>query len=342
MEHGYGAFLAAALLASDAAAQAAAPDVGGWVRARYAQSDDVDVAGDDLGGFQLDNVRLNIGATVLPGATLTFAFEGGDPLTSDSTGSGLGLLDAYATIRISEHLAVSAGRYSSTVLWRTSLPERDLLFLERSFLGETWDGRDAGAEISGSLGPVRAWAGVQNGLDGAGDDLALDVCACWTPIGEPTLDESRISHLDDETMTLSLAWFDDASAGDGSALAAGLHAGWQRWGANLEIVEFEDDLRPAPVVNPATGAIVPGAISPAGAETSWGLTVGCVLVPERWEAGVRWQDLGDQAGTTLQSVVLNRHFAGPAARWTLQIDSSDSDDPALEIDVLSLGMTVGI
>jgi hypothetical protein len=324
------------------------PKVSGWLRARYASSSDVDVdtaaPGDqDLGGFNLDNARLIVSGDAWDGFTYTISVEGGDPAVIDaSSGSGIGLLDAYAGVRIGDFATASIGRFSSTVLWRTAIEERKLLFLDRSFLGEVWDGRDVGVELTGRLGKLDWWAAAQNGADSTADDLALSACVAFHILGDSLdLEEGVLELGDAHHLTASACWYDDQSFSDGTAVGGGLHYARGRLGIDAEIVDHDDDIRPAPAMNRATGAVIPTVYAATGVDTPWDATVSWLLVRDRWEVAARWQDLDDAAETTVGSVAVNRYVRGHDVKWTVQFDSSKSDDATLGADVLSAGLTVG-
>jgi hypothetical protein len=334
---------------SVAVRDAAAPSIHGWIRSRYASSGDVDTdagsAGDqDLGGFDLDVARLVLGGEVGSDHSYTIALEAGDPLTADASTSGgqVGLLDAYAVVRVGESVTATVGRFSSTFLWRTSTEERKLLFLDRSFLGEAWDGRDVGVEFAGAFQRLNWWAAAQNGADGVENDLALSACACYQLLGEGLYTEEGTYGLGDaQHLSVSLAVFDDQSLDEGSAVGAGVFYARERWYAEVDVNDFADDLRPTPMINPATGTLVPSSASAAGAETPWGGTVAWMIDPGRWELALRLQDIDDAADTSSASVGASYYVAGHDAKWTLQLERSDSDDAALEADVLAIGLTVG-
>jgi hypothetical protein len=327
------------------------PDFFGWIRSRWAMSEDVDAssaAGDqDLGGFNLDSVRLGLSGEIRPGYGYTLSFEAGDALVSDAGGAGGGgtvsLFDAYASIKLGERAGLTVGRFSATVLWNTGVEERRLLFLDRSFLDESWDGRDVGFELTGSAGPFNAWAAIQNGANGAGQDVAFSARASVHLLGDSLYSREGALGLapDEQHLTLGVGWFDDQALDDGDALGADLVFAKGRWSAVAEIVDHGRDIAPTPSLNPATGAVLPGSASATGAETPWSATVGYLLVPDKWELGLRWQQLDDDADTTAASAAINRYVAGHDAKWTLQLDTIDSDDPALEADTLAVGLTVG-
>ena len=337
------------LASSDAPAQAPARmAVSGWIRTRYADSNEVDSdpgspGTQELGGFNLDSAHIVLTASPAEGYGFTISLEGGDELVADSTSSDMGLVDAYASVRFNEWVSASIGRFSSTFLWNTCVEERCLLFLDRSFLDEHWDGRDVGIELSGAVRRFNWWAAFQNGADGAGHDSALSARASFHVLGEALLAQECCQALPsvDEHLTVGVCWFDDTELDEGSAVGADVLFLKDRWSVVAELVDFGEDLQPGLLLNPSTGALIPAGLSTVGADTPWGLTVGYLLVPDRWELGVRLQDLDDGADTVALGAAVHRYVAGHNAKWTAQVDTADSDDPALDAVTLAIGLTVG-
>jgi len=332
-----------------AAPASAGATVGGWIRTRYANSGDVDAdpstaAQEDLGGFNLDNARLVITGSPIEGWGFTLSLEGGDDLVADSSSSDVGVVDAYASVRFNDWVSASIGRFSSTVLWNTCVEERCLLFLDRSFLDEFWDGRDIGVELSGAVQRFNWWAAAQNGTDGAGDDCALSARASFHVLGDGLIAQECCQALPsgEEHLTVGVCWFDDTELDEGSAVGADVLFLKDRWSVVAEIVDFGDDLQPGLMLIPSTGALIPSGLTATGADTPLSLTVGYLLVPDEWELGVRVQDLDDDADTFALGAAVNRYLAGHNAKWTAQVDSADSDDPALDAVTFAVGLTVGV
>lgn len=331
-------------LAADARPADSTSTLSRWMQSRFAYSGEVDTSGapgdQDLAGFQIDSARLAWTWTPARDVSGTISVEAGDPAISDSSAPGVGLLDAYASVKLAQHVGVSIGRLSQTVLWSSSLDENRRILLDRSFLGEVLDGRDVGVELSASLGRWNAWIAVQNGSDLAGDGLGLSGRLSCSVLGaELPAREGGIAAPDGEHLTVGLAWFDDTDLDDGTLLAADSFFTSGRWGASAEWVDFGDDVRPLPVVNASTGAVVPSVAGAAGAQSAWNATVGFVLEPDAWEIAARWQDLDDTAETTLGTLGVARH-AG-SARWVLQYTHAHSDDMSLDGGAFAVGIFVG-
>lgn len=323
------------------------PTIDGWIRTRYANSGDVDTdtvtpGSQDLGGFNLDNARVSITGQAAEGHAYTISFEAGDAAISDAAGTGVALLDAYASIAVGDWASVSIGRFSATFLWSSGIEDRRLMFLDRGFLGEVWDGRDVGFELSGAVDRFNWWAAVQNGSDSMADEYALSSRLSVHVLGESLCGMEGCHGLgDDEHLTIGVAWFDDTGLDDGTAVGADALFAKGRWSSIAEIVDFDDDVRPGAAINTSTGAVIPSAASVTGAETPWNVSVGYMLAPDEWEIAARYQDLDDDDETTVATAALDRYVAGHDARWTLQFDHADSDAAALEVDVWAVGLTVG-
>lgn len=339
-------------LTASLAQPSATPSIGGWIRTRYANAGDVDTdtvapGSQDLGGFNLDSARLFITGRAADGYGYTLSAEGGDGAISDAAGASvasdvLSLLDAYASVTLGDRGSASIGRFSATFLWSSGIEDRRLMFLDRGFLGEAWDGRDVGFELSGSVDRFNWWAAVQNGSDSTADEYALSSRLSYHVLGEGLRGVEGCNGLgDDEHLTIGVAWFDDTGLDDGTAVGADALFAKGRWSGIAEIVDFDDDVRPGAAINPSTGAVIPSAASITGAETPWNVSVGYMLAPEEWEIAARYQDLDDDDETTVVTAALDRYITGHDAQWTLQFDHVSSDAAALEADVWAVGLTVG-
>ncbi len=326
------------------------PQISGWLRARYATSSDIDLDTDasgnqDLGGFNLDSVRLNIGGAAGGGYSYWLSLEAGNQALLD-TGSArsVALYDAYATVPLGEHAQVIMGRFSSNFLWSTNIEERNLLFLDRTLAGENTDNRDLGVEFSGAVDRFNWWAAVQNGSDGVADEVALSGRASYRVFGEPfSMQEGGCDPTADATqLVVGAGYFDDPNLDEGTALGADVWFFHLPFSAYAEVVDWDDGIRPLPAIDPISGTLVPSGAGAAGCETSTSLTLGYVLSPSRWEIAARWQDLDDSADTSVLSAALDRYIAGHDTKWTLQLDTSSSDDPALEAVTIALGLTIGL
>jgi hypothetical protein len=340
---------AAALSALSASAGGTGATLGGWIRARYANSSDVDTdpiaaGSQDLGGFSIDSMRLIFSGQAPGNWAYYMSVEGGHQGLLDTGNSGLTVMDACATVPLGDNCQVVVGRFGANFLWSANIEERNLVFLDRNYATEDTDNRDQGFEFQGWIGSFNWWAAMQNGADGAGDKLALSGRASWRVIGDAALclQEGCCLPTGAETqLVVGAACFDDANFGDGTAIAGDVWFAHAPWTAYAEVVNFGDDIRPVPGIDALTGTLIPVVNGPTGSKTTASLTVAYMLSPARWEVAARAQDLDDGANTTIYSAAVNRYIAGHNAKWTVQFDTSHSDVAALEADTLAFGLTVG-
>lgn len=276
-------------------------------------------------------------------ACLHGELRGRSSAVSDATGSDVALLDAFAAVQLGDWASASIGRFGSTVLWNAGVEERRLLFLDRSFLDEVWDGRDVGVELSGAIEQFNWWAAAQNGADGPAEELGLSARASYHLLGESLCGREGVQGLepDEQHFTVGVGWFDDTSLDEGTVVGADLIFAKGRWSGVAEIVDFEDDIRPSPSINASTGTLIPSGSAANGAQTPWSATVGYLIASDAWEIAARLQDLDDDAETSVFSAAITWYVDGYDAKWMVQVDSSESDDGALEVGAIALGLTVG-
>jgi hypothetical protein len=321
------------------------PHLSGFLRGRFAWSRDVDASANpgrqELAGFTLDNVRLQLDGKAGAGVAYRVSLEAGDQAQYDTFGGpGVDLLDAYATIDLCPNAQLMVGQFCSAFLWGCCNSERDLLFLDRTFIDENWDNRDVGAQLVLTADRLHGWVAAQNGFDGQGSKQAYTARVAFDAFGEGTCTSEGRCGVDGDRLTLGAGWFDDIDLDKGRVVAADAHGVLGAFSAQAEIADYERDMRPGVAVNPATGALLPGTPTTTAAHRPWNATAAWLVVPDRWEVALRWQDLDDDAHTRIVSAGLNDYVAGREMRWTLQVDSAKSDDPALDVDAVSLGFTL--
>ncbi len=335
--------------------------IGGFIRTSYANSGDASfappssgVSGNDLGGFLINNARLNATATV-GDVSVHMSFEGGaTPTTAngvvgslaafagsldfgllrgvESAGS-LTVLDAFAKWNINEMFAVDMGQFRSPFLASAQIDENNLLFIPRTIGGNIWDFRDQGVMATGNYDMLDWQFAIQNGLDQAGDDLAwtaavqVDLMGGQAPLTEGAYGMDQGSHLglsggyyqDDDTLVDDVAAFN---------LAGAFHSG--PFYAGVEIVDYDDF---------AVGGV------PTVDATMWTAEASFMLVPDQFEAAARYEDTDDTDDTKVLTLGVNYYMSGHAAKWQFNyIDVSDDDNTAasLEGDAFVIGLTASV
>lgn len=320
--------------------------VGGFIKSSYQNSSDVSgfisPNGDnnDLGGFSLDNARLELHAETvdyslklqLEGSTSAgadFGPGGANLLGTVSNADGVAVLDAYAAWNATDMVKVQLGNFRPPFLGSSMIDENNLLFIDRSVNGEFWDFRDLGAQVGGTWEQV-SWAiAAMNGGDAQGDELALSGRIAFDALGtDPSpMSEGAYGVGDEDHLTLGLGHYtDDDNTDDFSA--TGFDARYARgaFSVGAEVVDYDDGAQPLI----------------GGGETPWSIFASFMLSPDQWEIAVRYEDLDDTNDTTRATAGLNYYMGGHNAKWQLNFATTDSDNNAAEIDVIALALVVGV
>ena len=298
---------------------------GAWARASYSTSSDIAVGGNDLGGFSIDNIRLNVNGT--RGTWAFFAsIEGSDDpgagyFGNTGVGADLTILDAMVSTNVTDQIKFSAGQFRHPFLGSALIDENHLLFLDRTINGEAWDSRDQGIMFSGSYDQLGWWISGLNGNDGTADEYAFTGRVAFNALGTGAgqSHEGAYGAGAESNLTIAGAISDDGSFDNGQAFAIEAAFTQSALSGGFEMVDYDDDI---------------------GDATPWSATVGYMFQPDVWEAAIRYEDFDDTADSNMITLGLNRYIDGHNAKWGVNYSTIDSD--AGDADVIAAGMTVGI
>lgn len=318
--------------------------VSAFIKASYGNSGDIQVGGNDLGGFALNNARINFTGSVgdyslfiaLEGASGSPGIFGGGLGGVTSVGGPVGVLDAIASVNITDQIKGSMGQFRPAFLASSLRSEDNLLFINRTAQGDTWSFRDQGVMASGNFDQLGWWLGLQNGNDGAGNDLVITGRLTFTAMGTAqATTEGAYGATGSQNLTIGIAYYDDANVTDGTAMCADVYFNAGALSASAEIVDYDDGFSDF-VNNPTT------AFSPLGGETPWDVAVGYMVVPDQWEAALRFEDFDDTDNTTAITAGVNWYRSGHAAKWQLNWTSTQSDNNNLEFDLIQVALVTSI
>ena len=334
-----------------------------FIRSSYNWSEDIQVGvapdANDLGGFSLDNARLHLNGSIGDFSVLvqiegssSVQFDEGlipilDPLQPPggvvdagamlgafrSTGSEADqftVLDAYAEWGISDALILRMGNFRPAMLSSALVEENQLLFLARTLNGEQWDFRDLGAQVHGGFDRLGYSAAVQNGVTGTGDDLAFSGRLTLDLLGEVgrRMVEGAYGMEDARSLLLGVGYYADNGLDDADALAAEISLVMRHFSLSGEAVDYgvdDDDFQGTDIDLD---------------NTPWSATAS-VLFDELELAG-RLEDLDDVDDTIMLTVGVNWYAEGHNAKWQLNWRGIDSDNVALDADIIALGLVVTI
>jgi phosphate-selective porin len=321
-----------ASLTSSLNTQNTGPKVGGWIQTSWRFSDDIDVdpstpSSDDENGFQLDQARVEITGDAGSGYSykLSFDFGGsgtdgtdsnGDSFTIENVGT---LKDAYATWKIGDMVTGKMGRFKQPFLRSALVSDNKLLFLDRSFLGEQFSGRDLGIMFSGQFDTIDWHAAAQNGSDGQAEDYLFTgrVTANLMGAGVGKV-EGAYGAGEETNLTAGVAISDDGAVDNGMALALEVAMTAGPFAVAAEVVDLDDDI---------------------GDATPWDVT-GSYMFTDMYELAARYEDGDDTNDTTRWLVGVNRYTQGHDIKWMAQFASSDSDVATAEVDEFALGLVL--
>jgi hypothetical protein len=116
---------------------------------------------DDVSGFLINNARIMAeGGSDGFGAYIEYAFD----LNA--------LLEGYVTQELGG-MKLTAGRTRFVTTATSAEHERDMTFMNRSWIGNTYTGRSEGVQLSGGEGGMNWNVGISNGSDDIVDDYQI-------------------------------------------------------------------------------------------------------------------------------------------------------------------------
>ncbi len=343
-------------LASTVTLQGNEPNFGGLLRTNVLWSDDFNggtPGAEDLLGADITDAKLwaqgdvgEIGWRVM----MDFANFGesapgaGDEVTyladlfAGSPGAEYSaqLQDAYATWNLSESLTLTFGRFRAPTTRSMWVPSEQLLFQNRSLLGEFGYQFNEGVMLSGSYeSNLSWWLSAQNGIDGLEDDLSFNGRVEYAlGMPAPTFEGAFLSTNEIEA-TIGVFYGDEGQLGSGSYLGGDLTANMGSLSFYGELTDFDDDW--APVLGSRFGSVFD-----AGGATPWSVTLSLMLQPETWEIAARYEELDDLGDTRLLTLGANYYLTGHNAKAQFNVIDISSDVDAQEGTIFGLGLVVGL
>lgn len=277
---------------------------------------------DRLRGLSLTAARLWVDANV-EGWSVRMGLRG-------ESHSGLGYLGLTGEVdrlrmfeldvrrELSEHVALQLGRIRSPFLQSALYDDNQLLFFERSFLGEDWDGFTTGAALNVRLGDLEGWFGVQDGIDQRGDSVALTGRGLWHITGDRGgmhINEGPFDAPEELAVTVGGAFYLDTETDDVSAQALEAYVSARPLYFAAEVVDKGDGL---------------------GDLYSWGLTA-AVLLADTFSIQARLENFDRDDGTDVYRVAMTHYVVGHDVKWHLEFADAQSNAPLANLGTVTLG-----
>lgn len=337
------------------------PKLGGYIKVRFAYSKDEDALfggppnNQDESGFKLDKVRIEISGDANQDYSYKVSFD-------LATGTAV-LKDAYVQWKLADNFRATMGQFTKPFLMESLLSDKNLLFCQRTALGEFFRPRDTGAMISGNFDTIEWSVSAQNGIDDSGAQVKQNdfnysarLAANLMGAGAGKRIEGAYGAAQDTNLTAGIAWADNKALEDQDVIGADFALTSGPFSFAGEVVHF------------GKGDTTEGFPSKDGSDLHWGsnntfvsidpsdetsfdLTLSYLFTPE-YEAAVRYEygkaDTGnlapgaDDPSVEAWSLGVNKYVQGHDIKWTLQMIKTISDDNTNEVLEWSLGLTVGI
>lgn len=308
----------------------AGPRLSGRIKITYESSSD---ATPDLGGFDVSDARLKITGNTGPYSyTVQTDF-------ADNGGSSR-LLDAHADFPLCNTGASGRiGMFKSGVLRSGLLSSGKLFFVDRSVNGGNWSARSEGARFSGDFDQFNWWISAQNGSDDTADDLFTALRVSYDFLGTGISDghaEGSYGASEERSGTAYMSAFDDGASPDGEGFTFETYLATNTYSFGFDMVDYGDSGYTAGLIAPPT--VLPTAQADT---TPMSISGTYMITPNKYEGGIRINDMDDVADTSKLDLAVNRYIDGHNLKWTLQYSTTDSDVPANEIDMITLQLIVG-
>jgi len=305
-----------------------APRLGLLMRGNYANSSDIQVGGNDLGGFLWDNLRVSVDGQA---GAFEYRFQ-----TESATAGVLGAvttLDAWVRTPINTRVRLTMGLFGQPFLNSSGTEPQNLLFILRTASAQFWNSRDQGVMLDGSVGALDWAVAAANGTDAAGDDMAYSGQLTIQALGGG-LDqvEGAYGKGDDLRATaVASMHVNENSAGDNNVMAFELAGSFRRGYAALEYLNYPDD-----------GGAGTGVYSVASDTAPLSAVLSFMFVEDKYEAAVRYQDLDDSFETSAITFGVNRYIEGRNLMWQLNYIDKSADAPAIDAQTVAIGFTASL
>ena len=143
------------LSTSLSAQNAAGPKIGGFLKTSFRYSDDQDALfggppnDEDELGFKIDKVRVEISGDLGQDYSYKISFEG-------SSGT-VETRDAYVSWKMAESVKGTMGQFKKPFLRSSLISDQNLLFYERTAVGDFFDVREPGMMFNGNFDTIEWW-----------------------------------------------------------------------------------------------------------------------------------------------------------------------------------------
>jgi hypothetical protein len=331
-------------LSTTLAPQGTGLTVNGFIASSWVSSGDIQVGTNDLGGFNMDNIRLSVTGSV-GDFTVYVSADGSSSLVPGTgttylpvafgSGGAFGVLDAYAAWNINEMLRLTMGQFYVPFVGNGNINENNMLFMNHTTNGVIGSTRDTGLMLNGQYDMFGFWVALMNGGDLTGNEYAYNLRGEFYAMGggAGSTVEGAYGSAQGHHMTIGAGYYnDDGAIPDDIAFSLDATFTSGPISAYAEIVDFDNGAYATNVVGATLG----------GNRTAWSLQGGFMFVPEKWEAALRYEDLDTTTSTAVITVGVNYYMGAADTKWQLNYSSTTDDVSANEFDWFGIGLVASV
>jgi hypothetical protein len=230
----------------------------------------------------------------------------------------LRMFEVVAKREFNEHVNLQIGRLRAPFVQSALYEDNQLMFFERTYQGEDWDGFSNGATLNVRVGDLEAFLGVQNGIDNFGDSVALTGRGLWHVTGDRggmQINEGPFDAPEELAVTLGAAAYYDTETDDVSAQALEAYASWRPVYFAAELVDKGEGL---------------------GDLYSWGVTA-AVLLGDSFSLQGRVENFDRDDGTDVYRIGFTHYLEGHDIKWHLEFADAESNAPLANLGTLMAG-----
>ena len=323
------------LNASLSAQNATGPKLGGYIKARWDISSDLQITDPvsgtdhDLSGISLQNVRVEISGDAGSDYSYKVSFD---------LASGAALLrDAYAKFKIGEDVSGKFGQYKANFMRSSTVADNKTVLFDRTIIGNgaEWNTRDLGLEFGFAYDTINATIGVQNGTDLNGKELEL--CAkvginlMGGGVGKV---EGAYGAGDAMALSAGLAYLSDSNLDNSGAIGLEVELTSGPFSIAGEMVDLDTD---------DSIDFGPGGLLTTSDSTPWDIT-GSYLFSDMWEGVVRYEDPDDLDNSNQMTVGVNYYVSGHDIKWTAEYIALSTDNAVYggDVSIISVGLSISL
>lgn len=309
-------------LTTSLAAEKEGPVIGGFLQTLYSLDSDNDVS-----GFTVQRARVTV-----DGGRDGYEYHIGYETTQDGIFDD-GLVDAFVTIPVSS-ISARFGLFRPAISRNGSTSSSRHFFINRSEIGNGFDGRQEGVGINGDFDQLSWWLSLTDGNDGDTDEYLIALRVALDLVGNGVGEvEGAYGGPDEIGAQASISFFDDGSVDDGDGIIIEGNAVSSIYSFGFEFADFSEGAGGAQTGNNPVGFLANDS-SPLAVYGTY------MLTPDQWEVGLRYQDVDDTADTSLIEVGVNHYLDGHNLKWGFGFRSVSSDNAGFEQDLIQVRLQV--